>query len=370
MRKIYRVPRVTNDVPSRYVPNALTILLRMVPLSLVLWQSSTILFSMVSARRLLQRRVTGVFPFDSKPIESNRHAEKAIREKHDRRVLVVAAVPRDERHVYSLWTSLECLATNVDHVVVSAPTWSKKIIGNITEFARNSIPMFSSGRVTLETQYHINDRYDVGLWCDALKAISNSDAYDEYGILNDSVFALREYTAVFDSLKSRNISMSSLSYSHTGKFFKGYGPEYFWVESVFRGLTREGLKTFMNYSCVDVNHPRFCADGSKNKRKECLILHFEQDMAAQFPRDKVDGLFFADVPSEMKIGKYRNSHTWVVHPPYWRKLVNEMQFPVAKENMNGMIDDLQDPLLAKCSRYLNRVQFENMIFDFSVAVSG
>lgn len=338
--------------------------LSMLSLGLVVWQLSTILLSLEPTRYVFRGFLLDHIMDLPPPPASPPHQKK-----ENGRVLVVAAAPRDERHVYTLWSQLECFSTTVDLVIVSAPDWSSEITRNITDLARKSIPHFSSGRVTLEAQFYVNDRYDVGLWCDALNAI-NRDDFDEFGIINDSVFALREYSDIFGSLKARNISMSSLSYSHTAKFFRGYGPEHFWVESVFRGLTKDGLKTFMNYSCVDAMNPKFCPKGNKDKKKECVIVNFEQDMAAQYPRDKVDGLFFSDVPPQLMKGRYRDKHTWVVHPPYWKKLVNEQQFPAAKENVEGMIGNLQDPLLGSCTRYLNRPELSAMELNFSVGVHG
>ncbi|OEU07851.1 hypothetical protein FRACYDRAFT_250475 [Fragilariopsis cylindrus CCMP1102] len=41
-----------------------------------------------------------------------------------RRVLIISAAPRTKKHLIALWSSLECFTLDVDHVVVSAPTWT------------------------------------------------------------------------------------------------------------------------------------------------------------------------------------------------------------------------------------------------------
>jgi hypothetical protein len=371
MRSIRRVGKpvhksnTRSPAPKRPVDRNSATLFRMAFLGLVLWQLPSLLLSIMSPIKLDFRTLLSISQIK---VPENTFDGLPHRKKNSR-LLVVAAVPRDERHVHTLWSQLECYTTTVDHVVVSAPYWSKKITKNITDLARTSIPHFASGQVTLEAQFYVNDRYDVGLWCDALETV-NKDDFDEFGIINDSVFALREYSEIYDSLKARNISMSSLSYSHHGKFFRGYGPEHFWVESVFRSLTKNGLKTFMNYSCVDASNPLFCPDGDKNKKKECVIVHFEQDIVGQFPRDQVDGMYFSDAPPALMTGKNKAKHTWVVNPPYWRKLVKEQQFPAAKENVKGMIDNLNHPLLRNCTRYLDRPQLKALELDFSAAVHG
>ena len=121
---------------------------------------------------------------------------------HVRRVLVIAAAPRSVKHIVSLWSSLECFTSDADHVAISAPTWSQRILERIIEEAVHKIPRFATGKTSLEAMVAVNDRYDAGLWCDALSMMgvkgsgedkdnnvdNNEDLlpYDEIALLNDS----------------------------------------------------------------------------------------------------------------------------------------------------------------------------------------
>jgi hypothetical protein len=298
---------------------------------------------------------------------SRRHenGEPATRKtkKKKKRLLVVAAAPKDERHLLAAWSQLECYTQNVDQVVISAPKWGKKVIGQVLKHAKSEIPNFKTGAVSLKSEFYVNNRYDVGLWCDALKNHPNLDDFDEFGLVNDSIFALREFSGVFDALDEKNISMSSLSYSYSAKHFKSYGPEHYWLESVFRGFDREGIRKFIDYSCVPVTHPFFCR--KKSSWKACIIHNFEHEMARQFSRDKVGGLFPTDVPLELITKDGWLFRSWIQHVPFWRLLVDHMGFPAAKvivrDGSNGkLVTGVQDPILRNCTRYLDRTIFKEI----------
>ena len=285
-----------------------------------------------------------------------------------RRVLIISAAPRTKKHLIALWSSLECFTLDVDHVVVSAPTWSKPILERFLSKVMTSIPRFSSGEVSLDGLVSKNDRYDVGLWCDALSymdgelissssSLNNDDddeieglsSYDEIGLINDSVFALREYTSILDSIHERNVSMTSLSYSLIHP--NGYGPEHYWLESVWRGFSKEGIKTFIDYSCrPKATDPLYCPTKMWG-RKGCIVENFERQMSRQFPKEKTYGIFPSDVPKNM-LSWTNTFHSWVRHPPYWNKLVKEQNFPVSKVNWKGMIDSINDSRLKTCTKFL------------------
>jgi hypothetical protein len=326
-------------------------------LFLLLWQISHIII--LSDTIISWKTTTSTQPIDYELSGS------MIKKKKRKRILIIAAVPRDERHIFTLWSELECLTSNVDHVLLSAPTWSQKILTKVVEEVKFNIPRFINKDVTIDITYHTNDRYDVGLWCDAIQFLSSqnqTNEYDEYGLLNDSVFALHEFPDLFDVLQSRNISLSSLSYSYSAKYFRSYGPEHFWVESVFRGLSQQGLATFMNHSCVPADHPYFCRELSISEQKACIINNFEHDLAKAFPRDKVEGIYESDAPNTTKIPPYRSKMTWANNPLYWKQLVIESNFPVAKENVKECISDMNSPLLQQCTKYIS----EQKVWDWDL----
>lgn len=278
------------------------------------------------------------------------------------RALIISTAPRTIKHVVALWSELECFTSDVDYVMLSGPTWSETILQQIVSLAKSSIPKFSS--IPLQSQVSVNDRYDVGLWCDALEWMELSGdlaRMHQVELLNDSVFALREYSGILSALEEHNASMTSLSYSLNRP--EGHGPEMYWVESVWRGFDRDGVQTFKDYSCRPATDPMFCSRRWWGK-KGCIVENFERNMARQFPRDKVVGLFSSDVPSDMLTRK-DSFPNWVRHPPYWQKLVEEEQFPVSKVNWPEMIGSIDDDRLKVCTKNLNRSAFDD--FDFSVA---
>ena len=268
-----------------------------------------------------------------------------------KRVLIISAVPHNLRHIVALWSQLECFTVGIDHIFLAVPAWSREIISKIIELAKKSIPRFANEEVSVQIEYFFNDRYDVGLWCDAIGSL-NINKFDEFGLINDSVFALREFTDVFDALSVKNVSLTSLSYSYTPKYFKGNpGPEYFWVESVYRGFTRGGINIFQKHSCVPADHPFFCPE--KDDNKACIINNFEHDLAIEFPCDKVFGIFPSDTPD---VFLEKNTHeTWARNGGYWRALVKEANFPVAKVKERGQIPKLfSSPHLNECTMYYNQ----------------
>ena len=118
----------------------------------------------------------------------------------------------------------------------------------------------------------------------------------------------------------------SLSYSETGKSIKGYGPEHFWVESIFRGFTTEGLDIFQQHSCVQEDHPFFCP--TEEDQKSCIVNNFEHDLALKYHCNDVYGLYNSDTPDSYFL---KNPYpTWVKNADYWSDLVIQSGFPIAK----------------------------------------
>eukprot|EP00536_Pseudo-nitzschia_multiseries_P006389 jgi/Psemu1/286440/fgenesh1_pg.134_\ len=273
-------------------------------------------------------------------------------------VLVIASVPIEKSHVVALWTELECFAGSASHVVISTPYWSKPIMDQLLIHVRRNIPHFASGKATIQVLFFDNERYDVGLWCDALQGLR--ERYENFALLNDSIFALREFDGVLNTLRSNNLSMASLNFNVDKQ-------NRTWLESVFRAFNGDGLSVFMNHSCVPQTHKSFCKNlHRKNKRKaktvqrlrkRCITDYHEVAMAWEFPRpeQQVAGLYNGTVPEEMKSEETSTFPTWVVHTPYWKEvLLKKYDFPAAKVNQETMIANIDDPLLHKCTRFLDR----------------
>ncbi|KAL3916701.1 MAG: hypothetical protein SGILL_005058 [Bacillariaceae sp.] len=312
--------------------------------------------------RIQQGTIKQKKPIQWTPIDD---VDKKGRRRKNAMVLSVA--PRTTKHVVALWSELECFTSDVDYVILSGPTWSEHILQHVVELAKATIPKFADNRITVKFQTSVNDRYDVGLWCDALdwmETAGDLQNFEQIELLNDSVFALRPYSSILSSLQEHNVSMTSLSYSLIRP--EGTGPEMFWVESVWRGFNRTGIQTFKDYSCRPANDPMFCSRRWWGK-KGCIVENFERNMVKQFPRDNVFGLFPSDVPTEMLTRKH-NFPQWVRNPPYWQQLVEERGFPVSKVNWPEMIGSMDDDKLQTCTRFLDRSKLEE--FDFSVAVKA
>jgi hypothetical protein len=133
------------------------------------------------------------------------------------KVMVIATALKDENHAVALWTELECLTGGIDLVVLSAPDWSRDLTEHIASQARKEL------RLDVNTRYYVNDRYDAGLWCDALRDIRGTfrgsvEYYESIFLLNDSIFAIRPFTGIQDKLaqSSGKLDVVSLSYSKTG----------------------------------------------------------------------------------------------------------------------------------------------------------
>ena len=302
---------------------------------------------------------------------SSSHTNSIGLQKNNDAVMIIAAMPLDERHLVALWSELECFVGSIDHIVISSAYWAKPILNRLLIDVRKNIPQFASGQVTIEAHFYDNQRYDAGLWCDALQGLK--ERYDDFLLLNDSIFALREFNGILDTLRSKNLLMTSLNYNVDEK-------DRTWLESVFRGFSKStgGLSVFMNHSCVPQEHKSFCknltrknkrkATTVQRKRKRCIIEYHEVAMAWQFPRpeQQVEGLYPGTVPEDMKSKETSIFPTWVVHAPFWKEvLLKKFDFPAAKVNQESMIATTDDPLLDKCTRFLDRSLLGEI--DFSQA---
>ena len=285
--------------------------------------------------------------------------EESSKPAGKRRSLIIAAVPSDPTHLLALWTQLECFTEQVDHVVLSAPTWAKPFITRLVKVAKTNIPHFYNGNVKLRPKYFLNNRHDEGLWCDAYDNMDH-DKFDEFGLLKNSVFALRKFSGVYDNLSHANVHATSLTFSYDRKWGVDLGPEQYWIESDFRGFDKNGQKLFDENFCVPEKHYLYCPELANND--VCVANNFERYLAKIFPCNKVKGLYPAQPPDPLKSKEVTKS-SWNKNSRYWRMLVDRMNFPVAKidepEHI-GKWSSLQEsklawqahPLLDTCTEHL------------------
>lgn len=102
--------------------------------------------------------------------------------------LIIATVPRDKDHARALWSHLECLTERIDRVLVAAPDvdWSRNIVEAIVQDFMLAAAINQRSVPIIETAYFDNNRYDVGLWCDALATVPKNQATF---LVNDSAFS-------------------------------------------------------------------------------------------------------------------------------------------------------------------------------------
>eukprot|EP00594_Rhizosolenia_setigera_P005429 CAMPEP_0178948130 /NCGR_PEP_ID=MMETSP0789-20121207/5299_1 /TAXON_ID=3005 /ORGANISM="Rhizosolenia setigera, Strain CCMP 1694" /LENGTH=409 /DNA_ID=CAMNT_0020628457 /DNA_START=149 /DNA_END=1375 /DNA_ORIENTATION=- len=240
-------------------------------------------------------------------------------------VAIIGIVPDNKERLLALWSQLECYFGNekYDEVIVSAPTWARDdgIIEPFLSAAEENIPHFKSGSVSLKIQYYENDRYDVGLWCDALLD-ENNGALSEgnnFVLSNDSIMAVEQFTAIIDTLKERNLSMTSLNYSFLEKY---------WLESVLRAFSKDGIVKYIEYACKGA--PSMRDRCSENDFKRCIVENYEIAIVDLFERKEVWGLFPSDVPKDM-IRRRGAPQTWPGNFAYWNQILRkEMKFPAVK----------------------------------------
>ena len=235
-------------------------------------------------------------------------------------VLIIATVPYSADHAMALWTHLECVTDGIDTVLISAPDtdWSRKIVTAIIE---QFTELSSNTGFHLEAAFYTNNRYDVGLWCDALSMhfgfngnhFSNKDRTYAIFLINDSSVSLRKYRALTDRIvtaaqteqlqqiittkdgdnKKINIKLVSLN----GNLIEPGITKNYWVESVYRGFTPNAVSTFFQHSCTP-DAMRACVGKVDNARKQCIVNRYEMSLADSFLPSEVDAMYPTYLPTE------------------------------------------------------------------------
>jgi len=257
------------------------------------------------------------------------------RESHIDRMstLLIAAYPVDTDRLVSVWSFLECFVDKRIHtIVVAAPDWAKdeNILEPFLRHASETIPHLEHTDIVIK--YYVNDRYDVGLWCDSLKDENYKifNDHDDFILVNDSILAIHHYMGVLDLLQTKKLALTSLTYSNR--------PDY-WLESFYRGFSKKGMKRYMQHACKPADHPYWCRDTNEIIQKRCIVDHFEIDVARLFPRQVTAGIYSADVPDEMvKEEKWQRETMWHFHWPYWyNQLHKVVSFPIMKTSNPNFI---------------------------------
>ena len=267
-------------------------------------------------------------------------------------VYIIAVVPDSKERLQALWSQLECFYDQhkFQGIVVAAPNWAKEenILAPFLQKAMENIPHLKG--VDLAINYHNNDRYDIGLWCDSLNGNNGFllENYDYFLLVNDSIMAIeRDFTGVIDVLRERDLTLTSLNYSE----LDGY-----WVESAMRAFSKQGMQRYIEHANVPVTHDRWCPESSPVykdmqawERKRCIVYNFEITIARLFPHYEVWGIFPSDVPEDMVTEEFMNDgYTWVNHYVYWlRTLRWKYKFPAMKISNKMFLNKVRNKAFAQ-----------------------
>jgi hypothetical protein len=279
------------------------------------------------------------------PTIHHKPVERHLQPKTNSSVLIIAAVPRNEMHMAALWTIMECFTFGFDMVLISSSREAEPIMEIVVEkMNQNEL------HPNIQTLYSANDRYDVGLWCDALEYLS-LDQHKYYVLLNDSVFALRRFRAILDYLHSDRYHLVGLSYSHLGSY---------WIESFFRGFSLDGVQRFRQHSCLV---PPMDATYAT---KRSIVDHHEIALTNFFEPSERIGLFSADPPELYPDDRGWSNKTWVSFQniAYWREImVNIQRFPVAKVKIPMMAKNVTSPLIQLCMEKVDPIFFIDLFAE-------
>ncbi|KAL7544726.1 hypothetical protein ACHAWF_010487, partial [Thalassiosira exigua] len=271
-------------------------------------------------------------------------------------VLIVASVPYEPDRAMALWSHLECLAGGIDEVLIAAPdaAWSRKIVGRVLdEFERLRAKAHNETTTKVEEAYYVNDRYDVGLWCDGLSKHFGFHGIGFAGggrsgtavfLINDSSVTLRQYRDLTDrilaaaKMERRGKPSLKLVSLNGNLVAPGGAANHYWVESVYRGLTPGGVSTFHRHSCIS-EAARACKGKTDNAFKQCIVEVYEMSLAQSYRPEEVDAMYPSYLPKEWDASSWENSDVggqigptdqWIRGRRYFRYLVQEREFSMRK----------------------------------------
>ena len=212
-------------------------------------------------------------------------------------IMIIAAYPKSFKRLAALWSIIECYSSGIDTIVISAPDWSHDIMNLFMEGIRESQSKNNkdtNNHKNITVKYYVNNRYDVGLWCDALQVQVEpsppqqqvehepesedeaedvfyfDDSYDNFILINDSFLLLEqpklnEVNELLHALQSNpNMEVVSLNYSLRPKY---------WLESVARGFSVQGISKFIAHSCIKSDEEKKHGFCNNTKRVRTKVLH-------------------------------------------------------------------------------------------------
>lgn len=250
-----------------------------------------------------------------------------------RSIMVIATYPEDKKKYASVWSQLQCFSDEFDKIIISSPVQFKRSVNDFLDQVYVKMPGLRHKTVT---SFYVNDRYDLGLWCDSLLEgkyinIEGETTYDNFMLINDIVLAVENTNAFVSSLQKTQAEMISLNYWGEKNNNFGNDPEKkFWVESPLRVFSRDGMTIFVNKICAlpkidwEIHCPHLRINPTyktyQQKRKRCIVELTEVNVVDHFDLDRVHGFFRGN--------DGKNSH-WGNSFSYWNNLRGR-GFPATK----------------------------------------
>eukprot|EP00979_Chaetoceros_neogracilis_P017129 scaffold10179_cov270-Chaetoceros_neogracile.AAC.13 len=254
-------------------------------------------------------------------------------------LMIIAVYPNTDIRQAATWSQLECFAEEFEHIIISAPIQLKDNVTRFIKEVKESMPAIGS---RLEGQFYANDRYDTGLWCDALLKgktleaynintgtyLGGSSRYDHFLLTNDSLMAVEKSNELLETLKAKHASVVSLNYWKNQQVYT-----HPWVESPARAFSLEGVQIFADNVCSlprlrwrnHCPHLRYVKkfSGNARKQKRCIVEKTEYDVIDYYSPDKVHGLY---------LGHDEYFRTWTSPSNFeiWKNLRDQMSFPAMK----------------------------------------
>ena len=226
--------------------------------------------------------------------------------KNYKNTMIIATYPSSGLRLTAIWSQLACFTESVDRIILSAPDeeWSHRALTSFVHRMKHALPPAILRKINL--RFFTNDRYDAGLWCDALQE-ENIDAFSKsentnYLLINDSIMAIRQYDGLFNFLVSeKDLSLVSLNYWLNNT----EGEDSYWLESAARAFSSRGIQIYREKVCQNLNETigNTCArKKSSLNRKRCVVEHTEIAVASYYNQNETRGLYPGMVPDHMITG--------------------------------------------------------------------
>lgn len=308
--------------------------------------------------------------------------EEVIASTPIEKILIIATVPYDVEHAMAVWTQLECLTDGIDKVIISAPDtpWCRDIVNAMIEEYKKLSGRGSSNDTTsfqIEASFHTNNRYDAGLWCDALsyhlgfdgesystiRATSPNTTFARNDnattkpraifLTNDSGILIRRYKEITEQILQNTRKEQQNQTTTTTKVLKAislngvlqdpHNRKHYYIESVYRGFTPEGIQAFYKHSCVNMGS--HCRGTQGRQAKSCIVNRYEISLADAYDAEEIDAMFPSKLPNLWDVGNRASTflsrksekpmnpnELWIKGQRFYMYLFEEHGFPMRKVN--------------------------------------